>query len=111
VVAKIHLSWIVGSGVPWHLLIRGSEGTIGVGWRSSQLHRFGEEPVVFGSGYDKHAVFAALLENFADVILGAREPAITRGDAIASVEVIDAAYDSLRRNSWSAVKLRRLTPF
>jgi predicted dehydrogenase len=111
VVATIRLSWIVGSGVPWHLLIRGSEGTISIGWRSSQLHRFGEEPVVFGSGYDKHAVFAALLENFADVILGAREAAITRDDAIASVEVIDAAYDSLRRNTWSAVKLRRLTPF
>jgi predicted dehydrogenase len=111
VVATIRLSWIVGSGVPWHLLIRGSEGTISIGWRFSQLHRFGEEPVVFGSGYDKHAVFAALLENFADVILGAREAAITRDDAIASVEVIDAAYDSLRRNTWSAVKLRRLTPF
>ena len=108
VVGTIHLSWIVGSGAPWHLLIRGSEGTIGVGWCSSQLHRFGEEPVIFGSGYDKHAAFAALLEDFADVILGVREPAIARDDAIASVEVIDAAYESLRRNSWSAVKLRRL---
>jgi predicted dehydrogenase len=111
VVGTIHLSWIVGSGVPWHLWIRGSEGTIEVGWHSSQLHRFGEEPVVFGSGYDKHAVFAAQLEDFADVILAAREPAITRDDAIASVEVIDAAYDSLQRSSWSAVELRRLRPF
>jgi len=57
-----------------------------------------------GNGIDE----ASELEDFADVILGVREPAIARDDAIASVEVIDAAYESLRRNSWSAVKLRRL---
>jgi predicted dehydrogenase len=106
VVGTIHLSWVVGRGVPWHLWISGSEGTIRVGLRSSRLHRFGEDPVVFGSGYDEQAVFAAQLEHFADVILGAGKPAIARDDAIASVEVIEAAYDSLRRNAWSAVAPR-----
>jgi len=111
IAASITLSWSLGHGAPWFLRIYGTQGIIDVGWRSSSYIRLDGAPVVFGDGYDKRAAFHGQIENFAGAILGLNEPALNRDDSIASVEVIDAAYDSLRRNSWSNVEVRRLTPF
>lgn len=111
VIGSILLSWTLPAGTPWFLRVHGMQGTIEVGWRSSLLARSGEAPVAFGTGYDKTAAFTAQVDDFAAAIAGVHPPAVERDDAIATVEVIDAAYDSLRQNAWSRVQRARLTPF
>ena len=59
--------------------------------------------MVFGSGYDKVGAFTRQLQNFAGAIRGREPLRITGEDAIASVEVIEAAYESLARDHWVPV--------
>lgn len=111
VVGAIALSWAFGSGDETYLRIFGSEGRIDVGWRSATCTRFGDAPVEFGRGYDKVRAFTGQIENFIGAMTGQELASVSERDAIASVEVIDAAYDSMRKNTWSVVEVRRLTPF
>jgi predicted dehydrogenase len=111
VIGSVALSWSLPAHSPVFVRIHGSCGTIDVGWSESSYICTGGERVVFGRGYEKIAAFAAQIDNFAGAIAGRNRPALERDDAIASVEVIDAAYESLRKNTWSGVQVRRLTPF
>ena len=47
--------------------------------------------------------FLSKLENFRGAINGTEELLITPQDAIASVQVIDAAYKSLNQNLWQPI--------
>jgi predicted dehydrogenase len=58
---------------------------------------------VFGHGYDKVQAFRRQLANFARAIRGEETLVITPEDALASVEVIEAAYAALHRNYWTTV--------
>ena len=81
-----------------------SEGTIEVGWQVSRYRKAGaKEWTVFGPGYDKVAALRAEILNFARVLRGREELLITADDAIASVDVIAAAYRSITRRQWVAV--------
>jgi len=111
VVGVIALSWTVDApGTPF-LRVFGTEGRIDVGWRDASYTRFGDEPISFGDGYDKLRTFRAQIANFIRAMRGEEVISVSREDAVASVEVIDAAYDSMRKNLWSLVEVRRLTPF
>lgn len=98
---SIDLSWSVHKETPAYVRLHGTRGTIEIGWRESRCKRV-DEPgwTVFGNGYDKVAAFAAQLRNFAGVILGGEAPVIDAADAMASVQVIDAAYRSQRQARW-----------
>jgi predicted dehydrogenase len=75
-----------------------------VGWRESR-YRQSSSPdwIVFGSGYDKLSAFRRQLANFCSRVLGIEPLLIGSDDAVASVEVIRAAYDSLAEGRWVAV--------
>jgi predicted dehydrogenase len=60
--------------------------------------------VPFGTGYDKVAAMSAQLRNFCRAVTGDEELLITADDAIASVDVVAAAYRSMARNHWVAVR-------
>lgn len=99
--ATIDLSWSLNKERPWFLEIYGSNGTIQVGWGQSR-YRVGEagEWVTFGSGYDRRQAMRDQVSNFAAAIDGDEELRIGPEDAIASVEVIEAAYRSLSDDRW-----------
>jgi predicted dehydrogenase len=59
--------------------------------------------VVIGNGYDKVKAFLSQIENLTRAIRGEEELLITSEDAIASVEVVEAVYEALRNNTWTAV--------
>lgn len=104
VMGSIDLSWSIKKELPSYINIYGTEGSVSVGWKSSQYRRrIDDEWVVFGSGYDKRQAFQRQIENFAKAIRGEEMLLITPADALASVEVIQAAYDSLSHNHWTAV--------
>ena len=104
VMGSSDLSWSINKELESFLRVYGSNGTIIVGWKESRYRRHGEpEWHVFGNGYDKIQAFRDQLENFCEAILGQSELLITARDALASVEVIRAAYAALERTRWERV--------
>jgi predicted dehydrogenase len=104
VMGNIDLSWSINKEQENYLSIYGSEGTVKVGWKQSK-YRLSSEPdwVLLGQGYDKVQAFRSQIENFSRAISGDERLLVTADDALASVEVIEAAYAALRQSQWTSV--------
>ena len=104
IMGNIDLSWSIDKEQENYISIYGSQGTIKIGWKESKYrHASRREWVTFGQGYNKLRAFRQQIENFSRAICGEERLLITADDALASVEVIEAAYASLRRSQWTAV--------
>jgi predicted dehydrogenase len=105
VLALSQLSWSLTRDQNWFVSIYGSEGCVQVGWKQSR-YRTHNSPTwtVFGSGYNKVEAFQAQLLNFARAWRGQEELRITLDDALASVAVIEAGYQALRKGCWVRVE-------
>ena len=104
VLASIDLSWSVNKEQPYFISIYGSAGTLLVGWQESKYRRSVDQQWnVFGSGYNKVDAFVRQLENFAAAIQGQQDLVVTPADALASVEVIEAAYRGMERGNWEPI--------
>jgi predicted dehydrogenase len=104
VMGSSDLSWSIDKELETYLRLYGADGTILVGWKESKYRKRGEsEWHVFGNGYNKIQAFRDQIDNFAGAILGTQELIITQRDALASVEVIRAAYAALERTRWERV--------
>ncbi len=102
--AAMDLSWSINKQTPWYVSVYGTAGTILVGWRESKYKRdVDSDWTVFGKGYDKVQAFSSQLSNFCNAIMGSEQLLISAEDAIASVEAIQKAYESLRANSWISI--------
>jgi predicted dehydrogenase len=102
--ATIDLSWSISKERDWYLEVYGSEGTIQLGWESSRYRqRTSREWTVFGRGYDKTQAIRDQITNFARAIREEEQLIITGVDALASVGVVEAAYQSLRQDDWVSV--------
>lgn len=104
VMGSIDLSWSINKELDWYVNIYGSRGTIQVGWKQSRLKKNGGDWTVFGNGYDKVQAFTAQVTNVAKAVRGEEALLITADDAIASVEVIEAAYRSMTSAAWTGVQ-------
>jgi len=101
VMGSIDLSWSLNKELPYYISVYGSGGTLHVGWRESKFRRAGDSGwTTFGTGYDKVQAFRSQIDNFVRSLNGQEAPMITLADALASVEVIDAAYDAMWRTAW-----------
>jgi predicted dehydrogenase len=104
VLGSIDLSWSVSKELPYFIAVYGSSGTILVGWRESKYRRSGDADwTVFGAGYNKVEAFKRQIENFAGAVRGEEPLVVTPEDALASVQVIEAAYRSLARGGWEPI--------
>ncbi len=104
VIGSIDLSWSIHKESESFIDIYGSDGTIRVGWQRSKYRKTGSPDwVVFGRGYDKIAAFRRLTHNFCRAVRDQEPILITAEDALASVEVVEAAYESLKRDNWISV--------
>jgi predicted dehydrogenase len=105
VMGSIDLSWSMNKEQPYYLSIYGSQGTVLVGWKESKYRRSNDTDwVSFGEGYNKFQAFRGQIENFTRAIRGEDKLLVTPDDALASVEVIETAYDSLHKSVWQPVK-------
>ena len=95
-IGHIDLSWSVVKAQESYLGVHGTAGTLLVGWKGSR-YRLLDAPewVEFGRGYDKLQAFADQIDNFAAAVRGEAELRVSEEDAIASVEVMEAAYRAL----------------
>lgn len=104
VVGNIDLSWSINKELDYYIRIYGSQGTISVGWKESKYRQSkNQDWVVFGKGYNKVQAFRSQIENFASAIRKEEPLLITAEDAIASVEVIEAAYAQMNQNQWKSI--------
>lgn len=102
--ATVDLSWSLDKEREWYLELYGSDGTIQIGWTRSRYRLSGSEGwVEFGNGYRRAQAMRDQLANFAGAILGTEALAITAVDALASVDVVEAAYRSMAQDDWVAV--------
>jgi predicted dehydrogenase len=104
VIGNIDLSWSINKELDRYISVYGTQGTVFVGWQESK-YRQSSAPqwTTFGNGYDKVQAFRSQICNFARAIKGQEILLINGEDALASVRVIEAAYESLRENYWTAV--------
>lgn len=104
VAASVDLTWGINKELPNFISVYGTNGTLHIGWRESK-YKLNSSPDwnVFGTGYDKVQAFRSKIENFRNAILNGEELLTKPEDALASVEVIEAAYKSLNQNLWQKV--------
>ncbi len=104
VTASVDLTWGINKELPNFISIYGTNGTLHIGWGASK-YKLNSNPdwIQFGKGYDKVQAFKSKIENFANTIRGTEELLTKPEDALASVEVIEAAYKSLNQNLWQKV--------
>jgi predicted dehydrogenase len=115
VIGSADLSWSIDKEMDTFVRCYGRDGTILVGWKESRLRQRGEsEWQTFGSGYDKIQAFSDQLANFCGAITGHERLVIDPLDALASVEVVQAAYAALEYARWERIGSRlddlELTP-
>ena len=104
VLGGIDLSWSLNKDLESYIDIYGSNGTIRIGWKESKYRPLSSPDwIVFGKGYDKVQAFRRQVENFCQAIRGEERLLISPEDALASVQVIEAAYKSTRRDDWVTV--------
>jgi predicted dehydrogenase len=104
VMGSIDLSWSIDKQLDSFINIYGSHGTIAVGWKESKYRQStSRDWVIFGKGYDKTQAFRSQITNFSRAVRGEESLLITAQDALASVEVIEAAYAALHQNHWTRV--------
>ena len=108
-IASVDLTWGINKELPYFISIYGTNGTLHVGWRESK-YRLNSSPdwTVIGRGYDKVASFKGKIENFSNALKGKEDLFITPADALASVQVIEAAYKSLNQDLWQPVAEKAL---
>lgn len=105
IMGSVDLSWSINKELDWYVNIFGSLGTIQIGWKQSRYKlNSAKDCVVFGTGYDKVQAFRDQVTNFTRAIRGEEPLRITWQDAVASVEVIEAAYSSLRASAWTGIE-------
>ena len=108
VMASVDLSWSLHKPIPDFISIYGTGGSIHCGWQESKYRRNGDKDwTIIGSGYDKVDAFTRQLNNFIGAIRGEEELLITPEDAIASVGVIESAYEAMWRDTWVKIPARQ----
>jgi predicted dehydrogenase len=107
VMGSSDLSWSIDKELDTFVRLYGSSGTILVGWKESRYRLRGEpEWHTFGLGYDKIQAFRDQLENFCAALQGTAPLAVTPRDALASVDVIAAAYAALEHARWERIAVQ-----
>lgn len=101
VMASVDLSWSINKQIPTYVSIYGALGTVFVGWQESKYRRSSDDQwICFGKGYNKVQAFQDQITNFAGAINGTQALLLQPEDALASVGVIESAYQALRQNVW-----------
>jgi predicted dehydrogenase len=109
--AHVDLSWSFDKQHNNYISLYGTAGTAHVGWRESKYKQHNSSNwLVFGPGYDKLQAFRNNVRNFCAAIDGTELPLINLSDAIASVDVIAAAYASARKGGWVKVAPSNVEP-
>jgi predicted dehydrogenase len=99
--ATSYLSWSVDKHAGTYVELYGTEGALRLGWTTSSYRAEPNGPWKdFGSGYEKLTAMGLQVEDFLAAVRDGRPGQIDTEDALASVEVIQAAYASITQRGW-----------
>ncbi len=105
VLVSIDLSWSLDRMTDRYLAVVGTRGTVEVGWQGARFRTVGSATATdIGTGWDKVQALAANLANVARAVRGEEALVVGWEDALASVQVVEAAYSSLRTGGWEKVE-------
>jgi predicted dehydrogenase len=100
----VDISWSLDRRLPYYIRIYGERGRMCVGWNETTLALNPSIAVTqVAPGYSKAEAFCALQRDFIAASSGKGPGRIDADDGLASVEVIDAAYDAIREGGRRAV--------
>ncbi len=101
----VDLSWSLERHLPYYVRVFGEHGRLCIGWKESTLSRGPSgHATTIGTGYSKAAAFSALHRDFVETSSGRGRPRMDAADALAAVDVVDAAYASIRHGGRTAVE-------
>lgn len=101
----VDISWSIQPRLAHYIRVFGERGRLCVGWKQTTLSRGAAgDATLVASGYSKRDAFLALHRDFVASSGGQGRPRIDAADALASIEVIDAAYASIRHGGRTAVE-------
>jgi predicted dehydrogenase len=96
--ATVDLSWSLDRKLPYYIRIYGERGRLCVGWKETTLNRGPSvAPTPIAPGYSKREAFLALHRDFIAASRKGTRARIDDSDGLASVEVVDAAYEAIRQ--------------
>ena len=102
--ARIDLSWTFDKSLPNFISVYGTNGVMHVGWKCSKYKQNSSSDwITFGKGYQKLSAFQNKLKNFCDAVKGTGQPLVSCEDAMASVLVVQAAYQSVKNECWVTI--------
>jgi predicted dehydrogenase len=111
VMGAVDLSWSIYKERESYIDLFGTEGVLSIGWKCSKYRQSEKlDWITFGKGYDKLSAFRKQIENFVGCIKGRELPLITSKEAVESVRVIEAAYESMRMDKWVKVNNGQRAP-
>jgi predicted dehydrogenase len=100
-IINIQVSWSMAAHNESYVVVRGTGGTLRIGWAESMLRRSdGSDWTTFGSGYSKMEALRSNVEDFAACTLGYDPMRISTSDIMASILVVDGAYRAIRSRQW-----------
>ena len=101
----VNVSWSFNKGHDSYIDLYGTGGALSIGWKFSKYRQSEKHDWIhFGRGYNKMSAFEKQLRNFIGTIKGTEKPLITATDALASVKVIETAYESMKMNKWVEIE-------
>lgn len=84
------------------MVLRGTQGRLGISWNASWycLSGMGETVAYYGTGYNKIQALRQQVESMSAAIELGHPLSTTPADALASVEMVQAAYAALVQQTW-----------
>ncbi|HEY9085493.1 MAG TPA: Gfo/Idh/MocA family oxidoreductase [Candidatus Tyrphobacter sp.] len=103
----VDISWSLDRKFEHYIRLYGEHARLFVGWQETTLSRGSREPTVIAPAYSRPQAFLALQRDFVLTATGRGRPRTDVSDALASVDVVDAAYASIREGGRTAVEAER----
>ncbi|HUY41952.1 MAG TPA: Gfo/Idh/MocA family oxidoreductase [Candidatus Dormibacteraeota bacterium] len=101
----VDLSWSLERHLPYYVRIFGEHGRLSIGWKESTLSRGPSgHATTIGLGYSKAEAFVALHRDFVEASSAGGRPRMDDAAALAAVDVVEAAYASIRHGGRTAVE-------
>lgn len=103
VVGSVELSWSVAAPTRTYLEVTGSTGLLQLGWQGSAYRSGASDWVPFGDPYSKMRCLRGQLEHFLACAQGKATPLLSGEEALASAQVLAAAYRALQDGGTHAI--------
>lgn len=94
VVGRIDVSWTMTPARDTYLMVRGTRGTVAVGWHGAYVRRDEGEWQSAGGAYDKLGAHRAMHERFIASVHSVGQPWISAAECLQAVAAVEASYRS-----------------